>query len=568
MAPRQLGPAGCRGAGPLALAAAAAACGAASCLWAGPARCAGAPLAGAAPPAAVPLALGGALGSAAGAAASGRARPWPRPTAALAGAFGGPADVSRARGRASNPSSRLHAAPDTSVPVRRGTFQAPWGSPRERRGNVYESWKRRKAEEAEAAFAKRVKRWERPTWSPPPSVGRTREEIWENAAEAAVSGFVDGGLNASCVLLPSGVGEVSVGLRVVLGLMARQQSPLRAIVVVPDSWFALAERLYSDHAGEHLNVVSFDSEQGAVGVRQMAEFLFPADRSIVILSRYVDARYIGAAQERAKAPPLDVVIFEAAHVFRSGAFGEGIYTHTVKSTRRLYMSTRALSGAAPGSLLKSWEELSKVEPPGSTPLERFGPTVYRLGHRDAEELQITVPLRMSFLTETTSVDDVAQEIAALHRKLNISTFKILPPRDGLANAVNRVLGNLTEAKCIISTGTDGDEAAGLDAIILAEGGSSYAALAHEFFRLAKHAPGKRAGFVFLGSGAMEHAVAAWQALAIERFDVEQAIQTATVETGRKNNRLRSWAHCKSRGRLENVHVQNMLVGAGGGVITG
>lgn len=235
---------------------------------------------------------------------------------------------------------------------------------------------------------------------------------------------------------------------------------------------------------------------------------------------------------------MDVVIWEAAHVFRAGAFGEGINTHTIKSTHRLYMSTRLLSGAAPGSLLKSWQDLSKAEPRGSTPWERFGPAVYRLSHMDVEELQITVPLRLSFIEETTGADEVAQELARLHRELNISTFKIVPPRDGLAIAVNKVLQNLTEAKCAISTNREGAEAEGLDAVILAEGGSSYSALAHDFFRLARRSPGKRAGFIFLGSGAAELAVAAWRALAIERPDVERAIQTATVETGRQNHRLR------------------------------
>lgn len=371
----------------------------------------------------------------------------------------------------------------------------------------------------------------------PRSLGDTPEEVWENAADAAVHALADGGVNASTVLLPSGAGEVEVGLRTVLKYLRRGGLPFRALVVVPQPMYSYAEEIYRERVGDEAEVIGV--EKGADAVKRLALALGKKDRPLVILSNYEELQRVIMAQAqllhpRSRRPLLELLVLEAAHLMRAGGYREaGSDSSVVKARKRLFISARRLAGLPPGALLAPGQEPSY---PKEAPASRFGPEVYRLTHEDTDQRNMTVPVRLAFL-ESVNASDVANELVGLHERLGIRTFQIVPPQRRLTATLNEMLGNLTAGACGISTGADAGHGH-VDALIMAGSNPEYVVVAQEFCRLARWAPGKRYGYVFLATAAKHHAVKAWQALAIEDEAAEEAIQRATVEAGHTDRRLR------------------------------
>jgi hypothetical protein len=165
----------------------------------------------------------------------------------------------------------------------------------------------------------------------------------------------------------------------------------------------------------------------------------------------------------------------------------------------------------------------------------FGPEVYRLTSQDTQARQMTVPLRLSFL-EQTSPEGVAQELASMHKQLNVSRFHVVPEQKLLAKVINTELQSVTGGACEVSTGSDtGME---VDVVISAGSAPTYRPLAEEFYRLARWTPGKQAGYVLVAEQSAQHMATAWQAFAIESRFTEEAISQAAFESGSRNRALK------------------------------
>jgi len=370
-----------------------------------------------------------------------------------------------------------------------------------------------------------------PVLGRPHVLGETAEEVWQNAADAAAHSLGEGN-NATTVLLPSGAGNVEVGLRVVLDLVRRRTLPFRAIVVLPTPLMHVAEKLYSHRVGGAANVVGVSRTTD--GVRKLAVCLGETANATIILSSYEDMQRVAMAQVQAKVGPVELLVLEMAHLVRAGGYREaGAEDSLVSAVQRLFISARRLAGRPPGALLAPGQEPGY---PKEEQTSKFGPEVYRLTHEDAECRNMTVPLRLAFL-QSANASDVAKELAGLHRSLGVRTFEVVPSQRRLTQVVDQMLRNLTGGACAASTGS-GTQAGDVDAVIIAGSNPDYVAVAQEFSRLARWAPGKRCGYVLVAAAARHHAVAAWQALAIEDEAAEEAIQRATVETGHKDRRLK------------------------------
>jgi len=359
------------------------------------------------------------------------------------------------------------------------------------------------------------------------------DRVFRNAARAAVKALYDDGVNASTVLMPSGAGTVLIGLRVILEAVQRER-PFRALVVLPESLVKSASNLYREKAGDALAITNV--EYGRTGLHDLEVALSNVAAGLVVLCSYGDLLEVNMAQRNSRIGPLNLIVLEMAQLVRAGGYREaGMKDDMVSSKKRLYISSRHLAGQAPGALLAPGQESNYPKEQNSS---RFGPEVYRLTHEDAAKLKLIVPVRLSFLKSTTSLRDTAVELAGLHRDLGIRKIAMTKAPRSLAHRLDIHLRNLTQGACR-AVSAAASQALDIDAVVVAGAHPDYGSIAQEFARLAQPSPGKRLGLVLVCADAIEQVVAAWRAVAIENFDVEEAISLAAVACGKKDERL-SW----------------------------
>lgn len=359
-----------------------------------------------------------------------------------------------------------------------------------------------------------------------PLVGDTAEDIWRNAAGAALDALYTRDMNATTLLLPSGAAEVVVGMQVVAGLAHRWHKPgMQALIALPVPLLRYAVDLYRGHLGDGFQVVTVGKSTSAVN--DLSSWMTKTSQRIVVLCSYEDMQRVSMAQHMAGAGRIDLIVFEMAHIVRAGGYREaGLRNEIIKARKRLYVSSRRLAGLAPGALLAPGQDRAYPE---AAPASRFGPEVFRMTHEDMEERNMTVPIQLAFL-RSANATDVARELAELHRATGIRRLKVVPEQRRLIRALNKQLVRLTDGACSIAKDSE-DHAAAIDAVIVAGTSPGYVGIAQEFARLARWEPGKRGAYLLVASGAKSHAVAAWQSLAIENQDAEEAIQRCAVETG-------------------------------------
>merc|ERR1719262_1311514 len=87
-----------------------------------------------------------------------------------------------------------------------------------------------------------------------------------------------------------------------------QQQRFRAVVVVPNAWFAYAEEVYSEANGGQVDVIT-RVDKSAAGVRVMGKH-FTSQKSVIIVIMYEDMIRMGLTQQRARAPPVDLLVWE------------------------------------------------------------------------------------------------------------------------------------------------------------------------------------------------------------------------------------------------------------------
>ncbi|CAK9047689.1 unnamed protein product [Durusdinium trenchii] len=358
-----------------------------------------------------------------------------------------------------------------------------------------------------------------------------RQEVAHSAASAALEAL-QAGANATTVLMPSGAGDLDVGLEIVRGFIDTLDSgsPLRIMVTVPSSLAWLARGMYESSFGESLTLIDLDDR--GVSRDRIARTL-QKKSSMIFLCPYDMILKFGLAFIESKIKmPLDLVVFATAHILRAGGFHSlGARDDVIPAARRVFISARHLVGMAPGALLAPGQEPGY---PKEAPQSRFGQEVFRLNHEDAEKRELTVPIRLQIIQSVT-VREVAEELAELHEKLGIRSIHIVPKQPRLAVALDESLGKLT-GDCRVTSGESSE--ASFDALLVAGTRPGYVALAQEFPRLANWQPGKTAGLLIVAGAAKHHASAAWMAFAIEDARAEEALQRTSVEYGRIDRRLK------------------------------
>ena len=350
-------------------------------------------------------------------------------------------------------------------------------------------------------------------------------QIWSEAGSAAVSALENA--NASTILMPSGAGDVEIGLEVVRNFLSTRPNA-RIVVAVPGSLIGNAWDLYSEAFSDMLlmNVASVSKNRIATTLRE--------ESSMILLCPYNRMLNFGLAFIESKIKtPLDLVVFATAHILRAGGFhGLGARDDVIPARFRVFVSARHLFGMAPGALLAPGQEPGYPE---EVPNSKFGPEVYRLTHHDAEERQLTVPIRLQII-ESTKVDAVARELADLHEQLGIKLIQVAPEQPRLTAALSKRVLELTGGRCEIMTGAG--NAGSIDALLVSGTQPDYVSLAQEFPRLAQWQEGKSLGFMIVAGEAKSHAAAAWMAFAIEDARAEEALQRTSVEFGRVDRRLK------------------------------
>lgn len=326
--------------------------------------------------------------------------------------------------------------------------------------------------------------------------------------------------------MPSGAGDIQVGLRIVLGMMKAQAGkPFHALVVLPLPLLRNATSVYRQYAGPDVQVVNV--MRTSEGVRLLGSSLAAHHNTTIIIAGYEDMQRVGMAQVNAKAGPVDLLLLEMAHIVRAGGFREaGVTNDIVSAKQRVFISSRHLAGLAPGALLAPGQEQGYPE---EEPQTAFGHESYRLSHTDTENMMATVPLRLAFL-KSARVADVAVELMRVHESLGVRSFAVVPHQPRLTKALNELLGNLSQGACTATATIDADSVE-IDAVLVAGSNPDYVAIAQEFSRLARRAPHKQHGYILVTAAAKTHVVAAWRALAIERQETEEAMQRAAVEQG-------------------------------------
>ena len=360
---------------------------------------------------------------------------------------------------------------------------------------------------------------------------RAREVVWEEAADAAVGALEEA--NASTILMPSGAGELQVGLKVLQKFLAISQSLpfFRAAVAVPNPLVQEAGQLYSEHFP---GITVLDLSDSLVSKRVVIQSL-KSNSSVVLLCPYGRMMKLGLALLESKIKkPLDIMTFATAHILRAGGFHAlGAQDDLIPARRRVFLSSRHLFGIAPGALLAPGQEPGFPE---EAPQSKFGPEVYRLTHEDAEQRGMTVPIGLQIIS-STNVTDVAQELADLHSELGIHSVHVVPEQPRLTAVLARLLAEKTEGECLVTTGNNLSDPS-VDALLVAGTAPNYVHLAQEFPRLARWRQGKAKGSIIVAGAAKNHASAAWMAFAIEDQRAEEALQQTSVEFGRKDRRLK------------------------------
>ena len=374
------------------------------------------------------------------------------------------------------------------------------------------------------------------TVEPPVEDQQGFKALWSSAAASAV-GDLRAGANATTLLMPSGAGDVEVGLEVVRGFLrtaeAAEAEALKLVVALPGSLALFAEEVYTESfRDEPVTVMSL--ARTSVSKYQIASTLRQNSTMILLCPYSMMLKFgLGFIESRIRRP-LDLMVFATAHIVRAGGYhGLGAKDDVIPAKKRAFISARHLVGMAPGALLAPGQEPGF---PTEAPRSKFGQEVFRLTHEDAEQRQLTVPIRLQIIDSSTAAE-VAEELAQLHSKLGIRSIHVAPLQAKLANALNSSLWELTGGSCQITTGSS-NSASSIDALLVAGTQPNYAYLAEEFPRLAKWQPDKRAGFIIVTGAAKHHASAAWMAFAIEDARAEEAIQRTSVEFGRINRRLK------------------------------
>ena len=160
-------------------------------------------------------------------------------------------------------------------------------------------------------------------------------EVWTQAASAAVS-ILDGGANATTILMPSGVGDLQVGLRVVREFIATapQESQFRVVVAIPSSLAGTAERLYLEElSGRDFTVTSLAGPRVS---KHTVAMTLRQNNSMILLCPYEGMMKLGLGfiQSQIKMP-LDLAVFATAHVLRAGGFhGLGAREDVLPARRR------------------------------------------------------------------------------------------------------------------------------------------------------------------------------------------------------------------------------------------
>jgi len=333
--------------------------------------------------------------------------------------------------------------------------------------------------------------------------------------------------------MPSGAGDVQVGLETVRSFVDTTDLPhFRIVVAIPSSLASAAQKLYAETFAE--DSITLMTLGTGVSKHQIASAL-KQNSSTILLCPYSMMLKFGLAFIESKIKtPMDLIIFATAHILRSGGFHSlGARDDILPANRRVFISARHMFGMAPGALLAPGQEPGFPE---EAPQSKFGPEVYRLAHDDAERKEMTVPIRLQII-ESTKVSDVAKELVDLHVKLGINSIYIAPEQPRLAAALSELLSELTDGRCKVTTGANNSEAS-IDALLVSGSQPSYVELAQEFPRLAKWQPEKSNGFIIAAGAAKNHAAAAWMAFAIEDSRAEEALQRTSVEFGRVDRRLK------------------------------
>ena len=356
--------------------------------------------------------------------------------------------------------------------------------------------------------------------------------VWKAAGLAAASALQDGA-NATTILMPSGAGDVQVGLELVKSFIDTTNLPyFRIVLALPESLAAFAGDLYAETFSEDsVKVITMGSR---VSKFQVSNALMQ-NSSTIFLCPYSMMLKFGLAYIQSKIKtPLDLMVYATAHILRAGGFyGLGARDDILPATRRVFISPRHMFGLAPGALLAPGQEAGFPE---EAPQSKFGPEVYRLTHEDAEQRQMTVPLRLQII-DSTGVAEVAKELADLHLKLGIKSIHVAPEQTKLTSALSTLLSELTDGRCTVTTGAD-TSAGAIDALLVSGQRPNYVKLAQEFPRLARWQPEKSHGFIIAAGAAKDHAVAAWMAFAVEDQRAEEALQRTSVEFGRIDRRLK------------------------------
>ena len=338
--------------------------------------------------------------------------------------------------------------------------------------------------------------------------------VWKDAALAAVSALQSGS-NATTILMPSGAGDVQVGLETVRSFVDTFDLPqFRIVVAIPPSLASAAQHLYAETFADSIRLMTLGA---GVSKHQIASAL-KQNSSIILLCPYGMMLKFGLAFIESKIKtPMDLIIFTTAHILRAGGFHSlGARDDILPANRRVFISARHMFGMAPGALLAPGQEPGFPE---EAPQSKFGPEVYRLAHDDAERKEMTVPIRLQII-ESTKVSDVAKELVDLHVKLGINYIYIAPEQPRLAAALSELLLELTDGRCKVTTGANNSEAS-IDALLVSGSQPGYVELAQEFPRLAKWQPEKSNGFIIAAGAAKNHAAAAWMAFAIEDSRAEE-----------------------------------------------
>ena len=142
--------------------------------------------------------------------------------------------------------------------------------------------------------------------------------VWKDAGLAAVSALQSGS-NATTILMPSGAGDVQVGLETVRSFVDTTDLPhFRIVVAIPSSLASAAQKLYAEtFAEDSVRLVTLGT---GVSKHQITSAL-KQNSSTILLCPYGMMLKFGLAFIESKIKtPMDLIIFATAHILRAGGF--------------------------------------------------------------------------------------------------------------------------------------------------------------------------------------------------------------------------------------------------------